>query len=57
MERHDPTLAFTRVHILNLCPRKVLCLHSMFYLLRRLLLCGLDSSLSSTQVAPLLDLH
>ncbi|RZS18123.1 hypothetical protein BHM03_00050349 [Ensete ventricosum] len=28
-----------------------------FHLLRRLLSCGLDTSLSSTQVAPPLDLH
>ncbi|RRT40718.1 hypothetical protein B296_00037301 [Ensete ventricosum] len=30
MERHDPTLASTRVHALDLRPRKVLCLRSMF---------------------------
>ncbi|RZS18586.1 hypothetical protein BHM03_00050876 [Ensete ventricosum] len=57
MERHDLTLASTRVHVLDLCPRKAPCLRSMFYLLRRLPSYGFDTSLSSTQVAPLLDLH
>ncbi|RWV91825.1 hypothetical protein GW17_00045851 [Ensete ventricosum] len=57
MERYDLTLASTRVHALNLCPRKALCLRSMFHLLCRLPSCGLDTSSSSTQVAPLLDLH
>ncbi|RWV87525.1 hypothetical protein GW17_00050467 [Ensete ventricosum] len=57
MERHDLTLASTRVHVLDLCPRKAPCLRSMFYLLRRLPSCGFDTSLSSTQVAPLLDLR
>ncbi|RRT33483.1 hypothetical protein B296_00048357 [Ensete ventricosum] len=57
MERHDLTLASTRVHILDLCPRKAPCLCSMFYLLHRLPSCGFHASLSSTQVAPLLDLH
>ncbi|RWW64040.1 hypothetical protein BHE74_00028749 [Ensete ventricosum] len=57
MERHDLTLASTRVHVLNLCLRKAPCLRSMFHLLRRLPSCGLDTSLSSTQVTPLLDLH
>ncbi|RWV80022.1 hypothetical protein GW17_00058761 [Ensete ventricosum] len=57
MERHDPTLASTRVHALDLRPRKALCLRSMFHLLYRLPSCGLDTSLSSTQVVPLLDLH
>ncbi|RWV87638.1 hypothetical protein GW17_00050347 [Ensete ventricosum] len=36
MERHDLTLASTRVHVLNLCLRKAPCLRSMFHLLRRL---------------------
>ncbi|RZR99673.1 hypothetical protein BHM03_00029266 [Ensete ventricosum] len=57
MERHDTALASTRVHVLDLCPRNAPCLRFMFYLLRRLPSCGLDTSLSSTQVAPLLDLH
>ncbi|RWW60390.1 hypothetical protein BHE74_00032619 [Ensete ventricosum] len=57
MERHDLTLASTRVHALDLCPRKAPCLRSMFHLRCRLSLCGLDTSPSSTQVAPLLDLH
>ncbi|RWV96155.1 hypothetical protein GW17_00041151 [Ensete ventricosum] len=57
MERHDPTLASTRVHALDLCPRKAPCLRSMFHLLCRLFSYGLDTSLSSTQVARLLDLH
>ncbi|RRT55282.1 hypothetical protein B296_00045105 [Ensete ventricosum] len=57
MERHDPTLASTRVRVLDLCPRKASCLRFMFHLLRRLPSCGLDTSPSSTQVAPLLDLH
>ncbi|RWW01251.1 hypothetical protein GW17_00035727, partial [Ensete ventricosum] len=30
MERHNPTLAFTRVHVLDLCPKKALCFRSMF---------------------------
>ncbi|RRT47758.1 hypothetical protein B296_00030764 [Ensete ventricosum] len=57
MEQYDPTLTFARVHVLDLCPRKALCLCSMFYILCRLPLCGLDTSSSSTQVAPLIDLH
>ncbi|RWV79742.1 hypothetical protein GW17_00059074 [Ensete ventricosum] len=57
MERHDPTLASTRVHALDLCLRKAPCLYSMFHLLCRLPLCGLNTSPSFTQVAPLLDLH
>ncbi|RRT35757.1 hypothetical protein B296_00013545 [Ensete ventricosum] len=57
MERHDPTLASIRVHPLELCPRKVLFLCSMFHLLCRLPSCGLDTSPNSSQVAPLLDLH
>ncbi|RRT43935.1 hypothetical protein B296_00056088 [Ensete ventricosum] len=57
MERHDPTLASTKVHILDLCPRKASCLLSMFHLLCRLPSCSLDTSPCSTQVAPLLDLH
>ncbi|RWW57322.1 hypothetical protein BHE74_00035900 [Ensete ventricosum] len=57
MERHDPTLASTRVHAFDLCLRKAPCLRSMFHLLYRLPSCGLDTSPSSTQVAPLLDLH
>ncbi|RRT41259.1 hypothetical protein B296_00035898 [Ensete ventricosum] len=57
MERHDPTLASTRVHALGLCLRKASCLHSMFHLLCRLSSCGLDTSPSFIQVTPLLDLH
>ncbi|RWW60720.1 hypothetical protein BHE74_00032284 [Ensete ventricosum] len=57
MERHDLTLAFARVHILDICLRKALCLHSIFHFLCRLPSCGLDTSSSSTQVAPPLDLH
>ncbi|RWW60001.1 hypothetical protein BHE74_00033036 [Ensete ventricosum] len=57
MERHDLTLASTKVHVLDLCPRKALCLHSMFHLLHRLILCGLDTSPSSIQVVSPLDLH
>ncbi|RRT37922.1 hypothetical protein B296_00050731 [Ensete ventricosum] len=57
MKRHDPTLASTRVHALDFCPRKAPCLRFMFYLLYRLPSCGLDTSPSSSQVAPLLDLH
>ncbi|RRT55410.1 hypothetical protein B296_00019781 [Ensete ventricosum] len=55
MKRHDPNLASTRVHALDLCPRKALCLCSMFQLLCRLLSCDLDTSPSSTKVALLLD--
>ncbi|RZS21322.1 hypothetical protein BHM03_00053949 [Ensete ventricosum] len=57
MERHDPTLTSTRVHALDLCPRKAPCLHSMFQLLCQLPSRGLNTSPSFTQVAPLLDLH
>ncbi|RWW45954.1 hypothetical protein BHE74_00048162 [Ensete ventricosum] len=57
MERHDPTLASTKVYALDLCPRKALCLCSMFHLLCRLPSYGLNTSPSSTQIAPLLDLH
>ncbi|RWW76309.1 hypothetical protein BHE74_00015609 [Ensete ventricosum] len=55
IERHDSSLTSTRVHVLDLCQRKAPCLRSMFHLLRRLPSCGLDTSLSSTQVALLLD--
>ncbi|RRT51072.1 hypothetical protein B296_00049675 [Ensete ventricosum] len=51
MEQHDLTLAYIRVHVLDLCPRKASCLCSMFHLLCRLTSCGLDTLLSSTQVA------
>ncbi|RWW82935.1 hypothetical protein BHE74_00008578 [Ensete ventricosum] len=57
MKQHDLTLASTRVHVLDLCPRKALCLRFMFHFLRRLPLCDLDTSPSFTQVAPPLDLH
>ncbi|RRT49985.1 hypothetical protein B296_00033549 [Ensete ventricosum] len=57
MERHDLTLASTRVHAFDLCPRKAPYLRFMFHLLCRLSLYGLNTSPSSTQVAPLLDLH
>ncbi|RWV95314.1 hypothetical protein GW17_00042067 [Ensete ventricosum] len=30
MERHNLTLASTRVHVLDLCLRKALCFRSMF---------------------------
>ncbi|RRT52487.1 hypothetical protein B296_00022239 [Ensete ventricosum] len=54
MERHNPTLASARVHVLDLCLRKTSCFRSMFHLLCRLPSYGLDTSLSSTQVALLL---
>ncbi|CAL9776443.1 unnamed protein product [Musa acuminata subsp. burmannicoides] len=54
MEQHDPTLASARVHVFDLCPRKALCLCSMFQLLCWLPSCGLGTSPSYTQVAPLL---
>ncbi|RWW48607.1 hypothetical protein BHE74_00045301 [Ensete ventricosum] len=57
MERHYPTLASTRVHSLDLCPRKAPRFRSMFHLLCRIPSCGLDTSPSSTQVTLLLDLH
>ncbi|RWV92212.1 hypothetical protein GW17_00045437 [Ensete ventricosum] len=57
MKQHDPTVAFVRVYVIDLCQRKALCLYSMFHLLCRLPSCGLDTSPSSTQVALLLDLH
>ncbi|RWW72845.1 hypothetical protein BHE74_00019317, partial [Ensete ventricosum] len=41
IERHNLTLASTRVHALDLCLRKASCLHSMFHLLCQLLSCGL----------------
>ncbi|RZR95025.1 hypothetical protein BHM03_00023806 [Ensete ventricosum] len=44
MERHNHTLSSTIGHVLDLCPRKALCFLSMFYLLRRLPSCGLDTS-------------
>ncbi|RRT63921.1 hypothetical protein B296_00042295 [Ensete ventricosum] len=56
MERHDLTLTFTRVHVIDLCPRKASYLRSMFLLLRLLSSCSLDTSLSSTQVVSLLNL-
>ncbi|RWW76153.1 hypothetical protein BHE74_00015781 [Ensete ventricosum] len=30
MEQHNLTLASTRIHVLNLCPRKAPCFRSMF---------------------------
>ncbi|RWV94026.1 hypothetical protein BHE74_00010908 [Ensete ventricosum] len=30
MKRHNLTLASTRVHVLDLCPRKAPCFRSMF---------------------------
>ncbi|RRT40030.1 hypothetical protein B296_00029574 [Ensete ventricosum] len=30
MERHNPTLASTRVYVLDLCPKKASCFRSMF---------------------------
>ncbi|RZS28620.1 hypothetical protein BHM03_00062236 [Ensete ventricosum] len=57
MKRHDLTLASTRVHVLDLCLRKALCLRSIFNLLRRLPSLSNDTSPSYTQVAPPLDLH
>ncbi|RWW09150.1 hypothetical protein GW17_00027371 [Ensete ventricosum] len=53
MERHDPTFTSIIVHTLDLCPRKALCLRSMFHLLCRLSSFDLDTSPSSTQVSPL----
>ncbi|RWV96102.1 hypothetical protein BHE74_00031152 [Ensete ventricosum] len=44
MERHDPFLTSTRVHVLDLCPRKALCLCSIFHLLCRPPSCGFDTS-------------
>ncbi|RWW27167.1 hypothetical protein GW17_00008412 [Ensete ventricosum] len=57
MERHNLTLASTRVHALNLYLRKASCLHSVFHILCQLPSCGLDTSPSSSQVTPLFDLH
>ncbi|RWW37551.1 hypothetical protein BHE74_00057322 [Ensete ventricosum] len=57
MEQHDPPLTAISVYVLDLCPRKALCLCSMFYLLCQLRSCSLDTSLSSTQVSPPPDLH
>ncbi|RRT38804.1 hypothetical protein B296_00045027 [Ensete ventricosum] len=36
MERLNPALPSARVHVLDLCLRKVLCLHCMFHLLYHL---------------------
>ncbi|RWW72616.1 hypothetical protein BHE74_00019610 [Ensete ventricosum] len=55
MKRHDPTLTFTIVYALDLCPRKAPCLRSIF--LCQLSSCSLNTSPSSTKIAPLLDLH
>ncbi|RWW13680.1 hypothetical protein BHE74_00011781 [Ensete ventricosum] len=57
MKRYDPALTSTRVHILDLYRMKTSCLHSIFNLLCELLLCGLDTLPSSTQVVSPLDLH
>ncbi|RWW12770.1 hypothetical protein BHE74_00058742, partial [Ensete ventricosum] len=57
IERHDLTLASTKVHILDLYLTKALCLHCMFHFLYRLPSYYLDTSLSFTQVASLLDLY
>ncbi|RWW72745.1 hypothetical protein BHE74_00019429 [Ensete ventricosum] len=57
MKRHNLALASIRVHVLDLCSRKAMCLRSMFTLLCRLPSCGLDTLSSSTQVTPPLDLH
>ncbi|RWV77848.1 hypothetical protein BHE74_00035313 [Ensete ventricosum] len=57
MEQHNLTLVSTRVHVLDLCQGKLRASAPCFHLLRRLPSCGLDTSLSSTQVAPPLDLH
>ncbi|RWW26715.1 hypothetical protein BHE74_00004687 [Ensete ventricosum] len=58
MERHDLTLASTRVHVLDVCPRKALCLRSMFlHRLCRLPSYSLNTSPSSTQVALSPDSH
>ncbi|RZR96643.1 hypothetical protein BHM03_00025697 [Ensete ventricosum] len=57
MEQYDPPLASVSVYVLDLCPRKALCLCSMFYLLCQLPSCSLDTSPSSNQVVPPLDLH
>ncbi|RZR92850.1 hypothetical protein BHM03_00021214 [Ensete ventricosum] len=56
MEQYDLGLASAIVHIIDLCLRKALYLHSMFHLLYRLSSCGLDTSPSSIQVASPLDL-
>ncbi|RWV84821.1 hypothetical protein GW17_00053437 [Ensete ventricosum] len=57
MEQYDPPLASVSVYVLDLCPRKALYLCSMFYLLCQLPSCSLDTSPSSNQVVPPLDLH
>ncbi|RZR93572.1 hypothetical protein BHM03_00022124 [Ensete ventricosum] len=57
MERHNLTLASKRVHVINLCPMKVSCLCFILYYLCRLPSYVLDTTLSFTQVALLLDLH
>ncbi|RWW24397.1 hypothetical protein GW17_00011312 [Ensete ventricosum] len=56
IEQHDLALTFARVHVLDLCLRKVSCLCSIFCLICRLDLCDLGTSLSSFQVSSLLSL-
>ncbi|RWW35573.1 hypothetical protein BHE74_00059491 [Ensete ventricosum] len=56
MKQHDPTLTSARIHVLDLCPRKALCLCSMLHLLCQLPSCDLDISPSSTQVVSLLSI-
>ncbi|RZS29382.1 hypothetical protein BHM03_00063106 [Ensete ventricosum] len=52
MERHDLTLAFTKVHVFDLYPRKAPCLRSMFRLLRRLPSCDLELMVALTPTIP-----
>ncbi|RWW34465.1 hypothetical protein GW17_00000782 [Ensete ventricosum] len=53
-----PLLPRKELQVIDLYPRKVLYLRSMFlHLLCQLPSCGLDTSPSSTQVTPPLDLH
>ncbi|RRT79741.1 hypothetical protein B296_00001107 [Ensete ventricosum] len=58
MERHNPTLASIRVHVLDLNLRKASCLRSIIlHLLCRLPSRDLDTSPNPSQVAPPPDLH
>ncbi|RRT78026.1 hypothetical protein B296_00026085 [Ensete ventricosum] len=52
MERHDLTLAFTKVHVFDLYPRKASCLRFMFRLLRRLPSCDLELMVALTPTIP-----
>ncbi|RZS26783.1 hypothetical protein BHM03_00060176 [Ensete ventricosum] len=57
MKRYDPTLSISRVLVVDICPRKALCLCSLFSLLCQLPSSDLGTSLCPTQIVLYLDLH